>query len=110
MMAPSERSGCDGGEVFALRVLGDSMAPEFVEGEVIIIEPDGALREGCFVLARPGGEWTLRQLSRVPAGGWGLHALNPAYPDQALPDLNAVRGVVIQKTVPGRRRLTRHYR
>lgn len=100
--------GCGGGEVFALRVLGDSMAPEFAEGEIIVVEPDGALRAGCFVLARVAGEWTFRQLARA-GGQWHLHALNPAYADQPLPDLAAIHGVVIQKAVPGRRRLSRRY-
>jgi DNA polymerase V len=103
-----EASACSGGESFALRVLGDSMAPEFVEGEIIIVEPDGALRDGSFVLAQSAGEWTLRQLLRL-GEGWSLHALNPAYADQPLPDLAAVHGVVIQRCVPGRRRLTKHY-
>jgi SOS-response transcriptional repressor LexA len=102
-------AGCSGGEVFALRVMGDSMVPEFTDGEIIVIEPDGALREGSFVLARSGGEWTFRQLARS-ADGWLLRPLNPAYTDQPLPDLTAVHGVVIQKCVPGRRRLTKHYR
>lgn len=100
--------GCGGGESFALRVLGDSMAPEFNAGEIIIIEPDGALRPGCFVLAQVAGEWTFRQLVQV-GDGWRLRALNPAYADQPLADLAAVHGVVIQKAVPGRRRLTKHY-
>ena len=38
-------SDCAGAEVFALQVLGQSMAPEFEEGEIIVIEPEGALRE-----------------------------------------------------------------
>ena len=102
--------GCDGGEVFALRVVGQSMAPEFDEGHIIVIEPDGALRDGSFVLARPAGEYIFRQLQAQPDGGWALHALNPAWPDLPLPEgLAAVHGVVIQKAVPGRRRLTRHY-
>ena len=100
--------GCSGGESFALRVLGDSMAPEFVEGEIIIIEPDGALRDGCFVLAQLACEWTFRQLQRA-GDAWRLHALNPAYKDQALIDLGAIHGVIIQKAVPGRRRLSKHY-
>ncbi len=107
--ADREASACSGGESFALRVLGDSMAPEFVEGEIIIVEPDGALRDGSFVLAQSAGEWTLRQLRRAGDEGWSLHALNPAFADQPLPSLAAVHGVVIQKAVPGRRRLTKHY-
>jgi SOS-response transcriptional repressor LexA len=100
--------GCSGGEVFALRVLGDSMAPEFLDGEIIIVEPGGALREGSFVLAQAGGEWTLRQLARS-GGGWALHALQAGHADHPLSDLTAVHGVVIQKAVPGRRRLGKHY-
>jgi SOS-response transcriptional repressor LexA len=104
----AEDSACSGSEVFALQVLGDSMLPEFREGEIIVIEPDGALRDGSFVLARHADEWIFRQL--VQAGdGWTLHALNPAYPDLPLPGLDAVRGVVIQKSVPGRRRLSKRY-
>ncbi len=99
---------CGGAEPFALQVHGQSMAPEFAEGEVIVIEPDGALHDGAFVVALSQGDWTLRQLvSR--AGRWWLHALNPAWPDAPLDDLGAVRGVVIQAAVPGRRRLTRRY-
>ena len=104
----TDDSGCRGGESFALRVLGDSMVPEFTDGEIIIVEPDGALREGSFVLAQLAGEWTLRQLLRA-GEGWCLHALNPSYADLPLPDIAAVHGVIIQKAVPGRRRLSKHY-
>jgi DNA polymerase V len=107
----AEEVGCSGGEAFALRVLGDDMLPEFHEGDIIIVEPDGALKDGCFVLARPGGEWTLRQLIRS-GGGWRLRALNPAcaqMPETELPDLSAVHGLVIQKAVPGRRKLSKSY-
>ena len=109
--APGDAGGCSGAESFALRVLGDDMAPEFNEGEIIIVEPDGALADGSFVLARHAGEWIFRQLCRRETG-WVLHALNPARADLRdlpLPDLGAVHGVVIQKAVPGRRRLSRFY-
>lgn len=101
-------SRCEGAEVFALQVLGQSMAPEFEEGEVIVIEPDGALRDGSFVLAQLDDEWIFRQLRRA-GDGWQLHALNPAFPPRPLPDLGAVRGVVIQKARPGRRRAAKTY-
>jgi SOS-response transcriptional repressor LexA len=101
-------SDCTGAEVFALQVLGQSMAPEFDEGEVIVIEPGGALRDGSFVLAQLDGEWLFRQLRRV-GEGWCLHALNPAFASRTLPDLAAVRGVVIQKARPGRRRASKSY-
>lgn len=101
-------SDCSAGEAFALRVLGQSMAPEFSEGDVIVVEPEGALRDGAYVVARDGDEWTLRQLVSRD-GRWWLHPLNPAWRDRLLDDLAAVRGVVIQAAVPGRRRLTRRY-
>lgn len=109
--APSDDAGCSGGESFVLRVLGDAMAPEFADGNIIVIEPDGALRDGSYVLAMHDGDWTFRQLLRR-GDGWLLHALNPArtdLPDLPLPDLSAVHGVIIQQAVPGRRRLTRSY-
>lgn len=103
-----EMPDCAGGESFALRVLGSSMEPEFKEGEIIIIEPEGLARHGSYVLAWHENEWTFRQLLSH-ASGWLLHPLNPAFPDAALPDLEAVRGVIIQKSLPGRRRASRRY-
>lgn len=99
---------CGGGESFALMVLGHSMAPEFLEGEIIIIEPDGLAQDGSYVLAWHQEEWTFRQLVRS-GSGWVLHPLNPAFADAPLVDLTAVRGVIIQKALPGRRRASKHY-
>jgi len=99
---------CSGAESFALMVLGDSMAPEFVEGEVIVVEPEGLAADGSFVVAQVDGEWTFRQLVAAD-GGWKLRALNPAYPETPLADLAPVRGVVIQKSRPGRRRALKRY-
>jgi len=100
--------GCSGGEPFALMVLGDSMLPEFEHGDVVVIEPDGLATDGSYVLAHCDGEWVFRQLRRS-GGGWRLQALNPAYPGIGLPDLAAVRGVIIQKSRPGRRRASKRY-
>jgi SOS-response transcriptional repressor LexA len=103
---------CSGAEVFALRIIGSDMAPEFDDGDIIIVEPGGAVRDGSFVLAQVGGEWVFRQLRRDAQTRWILVALNPDGPAPGpvvLPDLGAVRGVVIQKAVPGRRRLSRFY-
>lgn len=89
-------------------VMGHSMAPEFNEGEIIIIEPEGLVKDGSYVLAQLHEEWTFRQLLRSPTG-WTLHALNPAFADEDIDDLAAVRGVIIQKALPGRRRASKHY-
>jgi SOS-response transcriptional repressor LexA len=99
---------CAGGESFALMVLGHSMVPEFNEGEIIIIEPDGLQQNGSFVLAWHQEEWTFRQLLKA-GSGWILHPLNPAFPDAPISDRSAIRGVIIQKALPGRRRASKHY-
>lgn len=99
---------CAAAEPFALMVLGDSMAPEFVEGEIILVEPEGLATDGSFVLAQLEGEWIFRQLAKQ-GDAWRLQALNPAYPATEIPDLAAVKGVIIQKSKPGRRKASKRY-
>jgi len=89
-------------------VLGDSMVPEFADGDVIVVEPEGLAGDGAFVVAEADDGWTLRQLV-LANGAWQLRALNPAYPPYTLADLAAVRGVVIQKSRPGRRSTLKRY-
>jgi DNA polymerase V len=99
---------CSTAESFALMVLGDSMQPEFEDGDVVIIEPEGLAEAGSFVLAFRDDEWIFRQLVRN-GEHWLLRPLNPSYPDLPLADLTAVRGIIVQKTRPGRRRSAKHY-
>ena len=106
--AHSDVPDCGGGESFALMVLGHSMVPEFLEGEIIIIEPSGLATHGAYVLASHQDEWTFRQLLQ-DGTGWVLHPLNPTFADVLLADLSAVRGIIIQKALPGRRRASKHY-
>jgi phage repressor protein C with HTH and peptisase S24 domain len=40
----NDLSNCSSSEPFALRVVGDDMAPEFVDGHVIIVDPGGKPR------------------------------------------------------------------
>ena len=101
-------SSCSGAEPFALIVLGDSMAPEFADGDVIVVEPEGLATDGSYVVAQIDGEWTMRQLVRTE-GRWNLRPLNPSYPTAGIADLSPIRGVVIQKSTPGRRRASKRY-
>lgn len=107
-VAGEESGDCSAAEPFVLMVLGDSMAPEFSEGEIVVVEPKGHATDGSFVVAQLADGWTLRQLARTTAG-WELRALDPASPAVAIPDLAPVRGVVIQKSLPGRRRAAKRY-
>jgi SOS-response transcriptional repressors (RecA-mediated autopeptidases) len=99
---------CSEAEPFALMVLGDSMEPEFHDREIIVIEPEGLARDGSYVIAFHNEEYTFRQLVKRKAG-WALHALNPAYPDHPIADLSCVKGVVILKKQPGRRKSVKYY-
>jgi hypothetical protein len=38
-----------------------------------------------------------------------LHPLNPAFADEALVSMADVRGVIIQKALPGRRKASKFY-
>jgi SOS-response transcriptional repressor LexA len=106
--ASAAEGDCAGAEPFALMVLGDSMAPEFSDGDVIVVEPEGLAGDGAYVVAKVDDGWTLRQL--VKAGdGWQLRALDASYPVTTIADLATIRGVVIQKSRPGRRSTLKRY-
>ncbi|MGE0082218.1 MAG: S24 family peptidase [Thiohalomonadaceae bacterium] len=99
---------CKAKEPYALMVLGDSMEPEFMEGEVIVIDPEGVARDRSFVIAWHNEEYIFRQL-RIVDGQWHIAALNAAYPVQKLSGPDAVKGVIIQKKTPGRRGARKNY-
>jgi SOS-response transcriptional repressor LexA len=108
-IVPADAQGdCAGAEPFALMVLGGSMEPEFSDGDVIVVEPEGLATDGSFVVAQLDDGWTLRQLRRDD-DGWTLRALDATHPPQPIADLAPIRGVVIQKSRPGRRSQRKRY-
>lgn len=103
-------SACSGQEQVALMVLGDSMAPEFIEGEILVIEMGAPADDGAYVIAEVAPEdFIFRQLKRDASGGWQLHALNPTHPDTAIADLSIIKGVVTHKRHPRSRKTVKHY-
>ncbi len=96
-------SACENAEPFALMVLGDSMLPEFQDGEIIIIEPEGLAKDGSFVLAHHNDEYIFRQLV-IRDERWYLRPLNDLYPTLEITGPEAVKGVITQKKRPGSRR------
>ncbi|MEN8207159.1 MAG: S24 family peptidase [Pseudomonadota bacterium] len=96
-----------GGEPFALRVIGDTMAPEFMDGCIIIIDPSGVVKDGSYVLVRQNDEYIFRQLI-FGDGMYYLRTLEEGHDDIEIPDLVPVEGVIIQQGA--RRRADRkHY-
>lgn len=103
-------SNCDDKSTVALMVLGDSMEPEFVEGEILVIQMGAQPEEGMYVIAEVAKEdFIFRQLQHDEKGGWLLHALNPAYPDTAIAGLEIVRGVVTHKRNARSRKSVKSY-
>ena len=91
-------SDVKGENIFALRVAGDSMEPEFHEGEVVIINPHLETQPNDFVVVKnPEGEATFKQLKKY-GESWVLHPLNPRYPDiEVKPGEFHVIGRVVKK-------------
>jgi len=85
-----------GRHTFALRVSGDSMEPEFVEGEIIVVEPDLEPLHKDYIVAKNGGDATFKQLWKED-GEWYLKPLNDRYPIKPLKDSQII-GVIREKT------------
>ncbi len=104
----NEASNCAGSEPYALMVLGDSMMPEFEEGEIIIVEPSGLVRDGSYVVAYVNDEYIFRQMVQRD-DGWMLKPLNPLYENIPIDGLEVAKGVVIMKKRPGKRSEQKSY-
>jgi SOS-response transcriptional repressor LexA len=96
-----------GAEPFALRVIGDLMAPEFRDGCIIIIDPEGVISDGCYVLAQHDDGYIFRQLV-YGDGKYYLKTLQDGHGTIELSGLDSIAGVIVQQA--GRRRADRkHY-
>ena len=99
--------GCSVLEPYALRVVGDSMEPEFVDGCVVVVDPGYTPRDGSYVIVEFAGDVFFRQLLFDGERRF-LKPLNPKYGSFELTPPYTVRGGVVQQR--GRRRSQhRHY-
>ena len=106
-MSDNIGSGCAELEPYALRVTDDSMAPEFWEGCIIIIEPRHVARSGQYAVVDFANDTTFRQFV-VDGERHFLKPLNESHPTVELSGPYTVRGVVIQRA--GTRRVHhKHY-
>lgn len=106
-----------GPHTFALEIQGDSMAPEFVPGDVVVIDPDACVRAGDDVVAKLNGgkEATLKRFRDrgLDDQGYPAFELVPANPDYATIRCNSdnpatIIGPVVEHRRHRRRR--RHHR
>ena len=95
-------SSCGASEPFALRVIGNDMMPEFEDGHIIVIDPGGQIKDGCYVVANFKEEYIFRQLF-IESSGYVLRASQPGHDEIKLEKgLDDIVGVVSQRS--GRRR------
>ena len=98
---------CKANEPFALRVLGDSMVPEFPDGAIIIIEPTTNAQDGDYIIAEVNGEFIFRQL-HIEEGRYLIKALNSGYPEIDITDQKNIKGIVTQRAGT-KRKHRKHY-
>ena len=127
-----EPSTCVEAETFALRVLDDSMEPEFRKGCIILIDPTGRAKDGCYVLAKTKSidssndvsqivdtsddndetvleQYLFRQLKQNDQKKWYLQALNEQYQFETIDvELQDIEGVIVQRAGT-RRKYHKHY-
>ena len=100
-------NGCSALEPYALRVVGDSMEPEFADGCIIIVDPGCTPRDRSYVIVDFAGDVFFRQLVFDGERRF-LRPLNPKYGGFELTAPYTIRGGVVQQR--GRRRSQhRHY-
>ncbi len=78
-------------DAFAARVVGDSMAPTYQEGDIVVFSPAKPVTSGmdCFVRIEPDQETTFKRVYLEGGGDDGpemirLQPLNPSYPARVL--------------------------
>ncbi|MEJ1355450.1 MAG: S24 family peptidase [Candidatus Sedimenticola sp. (ex Thyasira tokunagai)] len=99
---------CSYNELYPLQVLDDSMAPEFPEKCVIVIEPSEACADGAYVVAEAEEDRWFRQFIRDNDGREQLVALDSDYPPIELKEGEyKIVGVIVQRNI-GRK--VKHYK
>ena len=76
-----------GPHTFALRIVGNSMEPEFMEGDLVFIDPDVTPRPGNYVVAKNHEEEATFKKYRprgIDANGVEIFELVPLNPDYAV--------------------------
>ena len=100
------RSGVKGEHVFAVKVIGDSMEPDLIEGDYLTVDPDKPFikyKGGIAVICMPDGRTIIRRVYRHN-GTMTMVPSNPAYsPEIAQSD--AVRIFKVVKVMMGYNRL-----
>lgn len=89
-------------ELFAVRVVGDSMSPSYLEGEVVVIWTQGRPESGKVVAVHQHGDGIILKRLRYTGQEPMLYSDNPAYPPVPLGEHDRIFGVVLGSWRPAR--------
>lgn len=88
-----------GPQTYALTIVGDSMEPDFIEGDIVFVDPSREAKHGDVVIVRtPDARTTIKRFQQSPEGAFLLVA-NPTYTVRRIdvPEGTVFAGVVIGK-------------
>lgn len=75
-------TGIDRENNYALEVSGDSMAPLYRDGDILIVSPSASIRRGDRIIVRTEkGEVLVKEVARQNAKKLELKSLNPSHED-----------------------------
>ena len=88
-----------GEHIFALRVKGESMSPKFLDGDIVIVNPDAQVDNGDYVIVKDvvNSETMLKQLKKYSNDLLVLHPLNPSFSDVEFDKNYVIIGRVVRK-------------
>ena len=89
-------------ELFAVRVVGDSMSPTFLNGDVVVIWTQGQPEAGRVVAVHQHGDGIILKRLQYAGSQPMLYSDNPAYPPVPLGEYDRIFGVVLGSWRPAR--------
>ena len=105
----SEQGTCTQSEPFALQVRGDSMAPEFSDGCIVIVDPSAPVENGSFVVVTLESTGMVLRKLIVRDQNWTFTTLSGEEPQITIaPAPDAIAGAVVQRSGTSRKHHKRY--
>lgn len=89
------------GDFFALKIKGDSMSPRIMDGDIVLVDPQGNVEDGNVVIARINDEATCKVLKHSH-GNVMLVPFNPIFEPIVLPYDGGDQFEILGKVVESR--------
>lgn len=90
-----ELRGKSESELFAVRVVGDSMSPTYLNGDVVVIWTQGQPETGKVVAVHQHGDGIVLKRLQHAGGHAVLYSDNPAYPPIPMGEHDRIAGVAL---------------